>query len=221
MIKIKSLAIFVLLVIFLTGCDFEKPHVYYDKFRNTNLNYTWNFSTNFNDSGGHTEGQSHFNLRKYGFLQEFIGLNPTYEFSYKHEEGHIYHNQKLNISNFDDFEINSFHKTNLTDREAYRQYVISVSEGIADYYAAAYFNNSASKKYVRSIVNTKWPFSPNTQHYRGLCYVTNLIWKDGFTLKKVIFELGTKKQYFDYLEYLSKDIFLCEENNKLFINLKK
>jgi hypothetical protein len=192
----------VIIIISITGCNnIAKEKSYYSQFRNPNLEYSWDFNESLS-GGGHTFNSTYFQLKMYNLFEEIFLLIP-YEIQYKHEEGHIYHNQLLNIEDLDEFESTKFNSLNLTDHHSYRQYIISVSEGIADYYAIVYFNNSMSENYFKYIQDNKEDaITGFKQHYQGIKYVYYALNRLYPNFTELILDLGSRKQYDLYSEYI-------------------
>lgn len=203
--------LFLFFLIALVSCTsiIPKPKSYYAQFRNPNLSYyDWDFNYSLPDGGGHTFNSSYFQLKAHHWYEGI--LEVPYKFNYKHEEGHIFHNQLLGVDDIDRFENMKFVAQNLTDEIDFRQsYFISVSEGIADYYALIYFHNETASDYLRYLWNNKNSnLELNTQvnqHYKGLLYtVHSLRTKEYANLTALALELGSKKQYVQYSTYLTE-----------------
>jgi len=197
--------LFLILLLFLTSCNISKDKEYYSKFKNPDLNYTWEFNKSLIEMSGKTVNSTYFELKKYALFQEIFQLKVPYEITYKHEEGHIYINQLLNIEDFDEFIENKFESSNTTNHASFRQYMISVSEGIADYYAINHFNNSRSKNYYEFIKkNRKDNIKGYKQHYQGLEYINaSLKTKFYSNFTELILDLGSEKQYHNYLNIVT------------------
>ncbi|MBS3155410.1 hypothetical protein J4404_02840 [Candidatus Woesearchaeota archaeon] len=206
--------VLLILILFSAGCNFSREVQYYDQFKSPDLNYTWDFNKTMPDwQGGHTDNQHYFRLKEYSWYQELTSLQrDAYEVSYKHEEGHIYQLQILKTDNFDEFISNFFSNINDSHPDAFRQYMIGVSEGTSDYYALDYFNGSKGKEYLRLITKNKWDLTNGWgNHYRGLCYVTYQIRNKKQSPNEFIVAMGTEEQYVDYLKYLSYGLVNCGE----------
>lgn len=212
-----SFMLFVCIIaIFITGCspleNIDKPKQYYSQFKNPDLEYNWDFNSSLVDEKGEpvcgrTFGQNYFQLRKHNLFEELFPLKIPYPICYKHEEGHIYTNQLLNINNFDDFEANQSKFLNISNenKTQFRQYMISVSEGIADYYAIIYFNNSMSEKYFRHVEGNKEK-ERFKQYYQGFKFVNYSLNTQIYqNLTGLTLELGSREQYEDYLRFLEEN----------------
>ncbi len=200
----KILVVLCLIIIILIGEHITKDEEYYSRFKNPNLEYAWDFNKSLS-GGGHTFNSTYFQLKKYNLFQEIFLLMIPYEIQYKHEEGHIYHNQLLSIQDLDEFESAKFNSLNLTDHHPYRQYMISVSEGIADYYAITYFNDSISKNYLKYIQDNKEDTVKGfKQHYQGIRYVYYALDKLYPNFTGLILDLGSEKQYKSYSEFIKQ-----------------
>ncbi len=186
---------------------FPEPKSYYEQFRNPNLAYVWDFNESL-EAGGHTYNSTYFQLRKYHWYDGVLEI--PYEFNYKHEEGHIYTEQLLGIDNIDRFESTQFTLQNLTDETDFRQsYFISVSEGIADYYALNYFHNKIGGDYLSfTQKHTNSNLSLNTQanqHYHGLVYIVHSLKTGEYAnFASLIANFGSKQQYDQYSAYMAE-----------------
>ncbi len=195
-------------LLILVGCQ-EKS--YYSQFANPDLIYEWDFNSSMKDFGGNTYNSTYFQLRKYGVIEEILSLRIPYSVQYKHEEGHIYQHRLLNISNFDKFISYRCKVLNLTDCEtvkedSFRQYVISVSEGSADYYSMNYFNNSLSIKYLRHLESIKQDRKgAGKQHYDGYVFVNESMASGDYAdLKYFIQDIGQESQYREFQKFLNR-----------------
>jgi hypothetical protein len=206
------LLLLVLLVLF--GCQTEmhaQEKEHYSPFANTDLTYEWDFNDSMEDSGGHTYNSTYFQLREYNRFQELFLLKIPYPMQYKHEEGHIYQHHLLNISDFDKFISYRCKVLNLTGcettkRDSFRQYMISVSEGSADYYSINYFNNWLSARFLSYLESVKHNRgSAGSQHYNGHLFVNESIASGSYTdLKSLILDMGQVSQYKDFQKFLNK-----------------
>ena len=205
---INKLFLVLILIIFMGGCTFTekipKSKPYYSQFKNTDLAYDWDFSMLPKRECGYTYNSSYFELRNYS-LDEGKLIIP-YEICYKHEEGHIYQLQLLDVNNFDDFISYKFKLLNRTDTQSFRYYMIHVSEGISNYYAINYFNDSKSRKYLRYLESENDKDIRVKQHYLGLKYVEHSLNTNSYkNFTDIIMDLGSEKQYLSYLNYLGVD----------------
>jgi len=201
---IKKFILIVLILVLISGWSFSKDKPYYNQFKNKNLDYSWDFNSSLGNKAGHTYNSTYFQIKKYPFYKELLMLKIPYEITYKHEEGHIFQSKLLKIENFDDFESKKAAELNVSDYSSWRQYVISVSEGISDYYAINYFNNRWSNKYWKFIEKRKQDYIKGyQQHYLGFKYVNYTLDNNSISLENLTFNLCSKKQYEDYLDYIS------------------
>ena len=186
------------------GCNIAKDKRYYSQFRNINLEYEWDFNPSIS-GGGHTYNSTYFQVKKYNIFQELFLLKIPYEIHYKHEEGHIFHKQLQGIEDLDTYNSEKFELLNLSNHDSYRQYILSVSEGIADYYVINYFNNSMSDKYYEYIQeNKKDGVTGFKQHYQGIEFITYVLNNNIYeNFTEIIFDFSTKNQYLIYSDYLS------------------
>ena len=189
----------------------ERSYYEFDDIRNPGLYYTWDFNRSLpSDVGGRTYNSSYFEIKSYTFLDRYsckLDCLPPYEITFKHEEGHILANKILNISHMDDFNVEKNKEYNLTEvreKDEFRQYLISVSEGISDYYAVNYFNNEMSDYYYKCI-ETGWMKKNGkyVQHYQGLEFVNKSIISGEYSnLEGLIADLGSWRQYENYSDFV-------------------
>lgn len=200
------LSLLVLILIFEKTEKIARPKQYYNQLKNPRLAYIWDFNKSLKGVGGSTFNSSYFQIRKHNLFIELCCLEVDYSITYKHEEGHIFVNQFLNIEDFDDFEYQQFYSLNLTNYTSWRQYIISVSEGIADYYAINYFNNSISEEYLRFIEKNKKDRTRGyKQHYQGLKYINHSLHSGVYSdFIELTLNLGTLEQYNSYSDYLNQ-----------------
>jgi len=195
----------VLLVVMVSGCT-SSNNLDFSGLKDPNLNYSWEFSDTVS-GGGHTLNSTYFQLKRYNIFEIlFNDCNPPYQINYKHEEGHIYINQMLKIENYDDFEYSMFNSSNLNISydPTFRQFNIAVSEGIADYYAISYFNNSTSDEYFKCIEKRKDDSEHGfKQHYQGFLFVQYALNnKLYYNLTDMILDLDSVRQYNYFSDFI-------------------
>ena len=196
----KKIIFILFIVILLSGCSygyFVTHKDYYSKFKNPDLNYTWEFNKDLEKGGGETFNRTYFQLKKYNLFQELFLLEIAYPVQYKHEEGHIYQLQLLNVDSLDKLYNKTCHRLDPT-----KEYFVSVSEGSADYYSLTFFNNSLSNNSLEftknNIKNERFK-----RYYQGYLFTNYVISKQIYPdLKNFILNLCTKKQYELFQEYI-------------------
>jgi len=125
-----------------------RPEEYYDQFKNPDLSYYWNFNKSF-EFGGKTWNRNYFELKDYPWWREaelFFDFGVLYELQYKHEEGHIWHNQLLGFDTLEEFnktKLKELEKNGVVDGDFY-SYLLNTTEGIADYYLWDFFKHTYS-----------------------------------------------------------------------------
>lgn len=222
----KLFLILVLVVLLSSGCkqNFSKNSDYYslnkndyNKYKNKELIYTWNFNKSLNASG-YTYRKDYFEVKDYGK----IGRNTIpYLAQFKHEEGHIFQFYLLNIS--DDEEFNGPYYNNCNKIDPLKgYYFVSVSEGISEYYAIKYFeklNMSLANEYFNDLKAGIDKNRRYLQYYRGFLFVNYMIEQKYYpNLRNFILNFCTQKQYNLYDQFIKKnglclkDYFLSEGN---------
>ena len=214
----KIIYFLTLVAVLVSSCNyseyFAKAKTYYSQFKNSELQYTWDFNESLTNEkggtiGGRTFNPNYFQLKKYNqfrevttslnsLLKRFKYINPPYNIQFKHEEGHIYQLKILNRTNLDELYDNTI--CNLVDPT--KEYFVSVTEGSADYYSISYFNNSLSDEYTqyekRNLDNERFK-----RYYQGFLFtnytISKLIYSD---VKNFILNVCTKKQYNLYEDYV-------------------
>jgi hypothetical protein len=199
----------ILTVVLVCGCTSTTDCSSLSYLRNSTLNYSCDFNeTLCNDCGGHTYNSTYFQLKKYAFWQEPFQTIP-YRIQYKHEEGHVYTFKLLKIESFENFLDERFKEFNISNstfyNDYYRQYMISVSEGICDYYSISYFNNSTGENYLNYIEKNKNDYINGfAQHYQGFVFVRYALNNKLYSnLDDLILDIGSIRQYNYYSNFLS------------------
>ena len=204
---------FILTLVFLlfAGCkqNFSKnPDYYslavkdYNKYKNTELVYTWNFNNSI-DGGGHTYSRNYFEVKRYKKISD---KTIPYLAQFKHEEGHIYTLNIVNVDNFDNDVYEVKCKKNLGTNDTVRNYSISIVEGVSDYYAIAYFENiniTLGREYLDYTKKNIHHFDQYMKYYIGFLFANYTISKQIYpSIKEFVLNWCTEKQYNLFQQYV-------------------
>jgi hypothetical protein len=221
-----KLAIFLMIlsVVLVSCCTTTEVNIDFSNLKPA-LNYSWKFNENLTDeyggpTGGYTYNSTYLELKKYNNSEEsemkhfgqwdWSLLNCKfipYTINFKHEEGHILTLQLLKIENLNNFLNYRYNNSNLSNifntfNDSLVYFGVPVSEGIADYYAISYFNNSTSDDYLKCIKIGKEIDYRYKQHYQGFTFVQYALENKLYSnFTDLILDMGSVRQYNYYLSF--------------------